>query len=108
MYNLTRKDKENGQVLWSVPTKRHRAEIRSVFVMQCTLSITLQIKYFTLIEENMLQYEPQLSYENKLCCSSLSKLKPITISQERRQITCISAASAMFDAYKKRRIMNNS
>lgn len=39
--------------------------------------------------------------------NSLSKLEPITISQERGQIMCISAASATFDAYKKRHIMNN-
>lgn len=44
MYNLTRKDKDDSQVLWSISTKYHRAEMRSVFVTQCTLSIALQIK----------------------------------------------------------------
>lgn len=110
MYNLiTRQDtvKGDGGVLWSVSTKHHRAGMCFFFLMQHILSTTLQIKCFTLIEENMLQHEHQLSSENKLYCSSLSKLKPITISHGRRQITCISAASAVFDVYKKRHIMNN-
>lgn len=42
-------------------TKHHRAGMCSVFVTQDIVSPTSQIKYFTLIEENMLQYEPQLS-----------------------------------------------
>ena len=64
MYNLiTRQDmvKEDGGVLWSVSTKHHRAGMCFVFVMQHIFSTTLQIKYFTLIKENMLQHEPQLS-----------------------------------------------
>lgn len=54
------KVKGDGGVLWSVSTKHHRAGMCFVFVMQCG-DATLQIKYFTLIEENMLQHEPQLS-----------------------------------------------
>lgn len=60
---ITRQDKVKGDggVLWSVSTKHYRAGTCFVFVMQSILSTTLQIKYFTLMEENMLQHEPQLS-----------------------------------------------
>lgn len=64
MHNLiTRqgKVKRDGGALWSVSTQYHRAGMCFAFVMQQMLSPTLQIKYFTLTQENMLQDEPRRS-----------------------------------------------